>query len=164
MMQVIRLHDASVLANLSKRRQLGGMLGRLYDGQDCAMARALELIGERWTLLIVRDARFRGARRFGEFQKSLGIASNILARRLDHLVEHGIMKFDDATGTYTLTESGEDLITPAIALTEWGEKWAAPGPVNFIQGDTGERVTAALIGSASGRRVDKGAVEVQRRR
>jgi DNA-binding HxlR family transcriptional regulator len=139
------------------------MLGRLYSGQDCAMARALELIGERWTMLIVRDARFRGLSRFGEFQKSLGIATNVLASRLEHLVEYGVLAFDAAAGSYTLTESGEDLLTAAIALTEWGEKWVSRGPIDFVAGADGRRVTAALVDADTGKRVALPEVAVRRR-
>ena len=68
------------------------MLGRLYENQDCSAARALELVGERWSLLILRDAMFRGSTRFSEFQKSLGVATNILAKRLEGLVQGGLME------------------------------------------------------------------------
>ena len=67
------------------------MLKRDYDGQNCSIARALEIVGERWTLLIVRDA-LAGMRRFDEFQESLGIARNILTDRLNRLVEEGILE------------------------------------------------------------------------
>lgn len=162
-MQVIRLHDAILLASAMRRPLIGPMLGRLYPGQDCALARALELIGERWTLLIVRDARFRGSTRFRDFQSSLGIASNILARRLDHLVESGVMTFDPATGAYGLSESGRDLLTVAIAATEWGEKWVAPGPIDFVHGEARAPVATALVDAVTGERVDPAQVAVQRR-
>lgn len=139
------------------------MLGRMYPGQDCALARALELIGERWTMLIVRDARFRGSCRFGEFQKSLGIATNILSRRLEHLVDSGLMTFDAAGAGYSLSESGQDLVTLAIAATEWGERWGAKGPIDFIDSTSGARVTAALVDALSGAPVDPAKVKVQLR-
>ena len=65
------------------------MLNHEYEGQNCSIARALEIVGERWTLLIIRDA-FLGLRRFDEFQESLGIARNVLADRLQKLVETGV--------------------------------------------------------------------------
>jgi DNA-binding HxlR family transcriptional regulator len=159
MMQVIRLRDASFLAPPPKLQQTRGMLGRTYPGQDCALARALEMIGERWTMLIIRDARLRGAKRFGEFQKSLGIATNVLAKRLDHLVEQGLMSLDAATGEYRLTESGNDLLIVAIAATEWGERWIAKGPIKFVDSSSEQSVTAALIDKATGERVQNAAVE-----
>src|SRR5216683_3638446 len=67
------------------------MLNRDYDGQNCSIARSLEVVGERWTLLIIRDA-FLGLRRFDEFQESLGISRNVLTDRLDRLVEEGIFE------------------------------------------------------------------------
>ncbi|MEO6152068.1 MAG: helix-turn-helix domain-containing protein [Croceibacterium sp.] len=140
------------------------MLGRLYPGQDCALARALELIGERWTLLIVRDARFRGSTRFGDFQSSLGIASNILSRRLEHLIEVGVMTFDPATGAYGLSESGQELLTVAMAATEWGEKWVAPGPIEFVHGPASAPVRTALVDAQTGAPVDRKAISVRRRR
>ena len=66
------------------------MLNRDYQGQDCSIARALEVVGERWTLLIIRDA-FLGLRRFDQFQESLGIARNVLTERLNRLVQEGIL-------------------------------------------------------------------------
>ena len=67
-----------------------GMLPRTYEGQACSIARALELVGERWSLLVIRDA-FLGKRRFDEFQESLGIARNVLSDRLRRLVDAGIL-------------------------------------------------------------------------
>ena len=87
------------------------MLGRLYENQDCSAARALELIGERWSLLILRDAMFGGFTRFSQFQKSLGIATNILARRLEDFVATGLMerrqpKASGEQAEYLLTQEG----------------------------------------------------------
>src|SRR4051794_33037177 len=67
------------------------MLGRNYDGQVCSIARSLEIVGERWTLLVLRDA-FLGVRRFEDFQRSLGIARNVLTDRLGRLVEGGVLE------------------------------------------------------------------------
>ena len=68
------------------------MLGNTYDTQVCSIARALELVGERWTLLILRNALFAGSTRYRDFQRDLGIATNVLQDRLDGLVEDGIME------------------------------------------------------------------------
>lgn len=108
------------------------MLGRTYDAQVCSAARALELVGERWSLLIVRDALFAGSTRFGDFRR-LGIATNVLSSRLEGFVEAGIMRREQAPGSpqpsYLLTERGRDLARVVIALTEWGDRWVAPaGP------------------------------------
>src|ERR687890_755778 len=106
------------------------MLGKTYDSEVCSIARALELVGERWSLLILRNALFAGSTRYGEFQRSLGIATNILQDRLDGFVEAGIMERRRSAdrgepGEYVLTEKGRDFAPALIALTEWGDKWAA---------------------------------------
>jgi DNA-binding HxlR family transcriptional regulator len=110
------------------------MLGRLYESENCSAARALELVGERWSLLILRDAAFAGQTRFSEFERRLGIAPNILASRLESFVAAGIMEMrpnaaHKGQNEYVLTEKGRDFIPAIVALTEWGDRWAAPdGP------------------------------------
>jgi len=84
-----------------------------YEGQNCSIARALEVVGERWTLLIIRDALL-GLRRFDQFQESLGIARNVLTRRLNRLVEEGILarvRYSERPERYEyrLTTKGRDL-------------------------------------------------------
>ncbi|HEY9365640.1 MAG TPA: helix-turn-helix domain-containing protein [Agromyces sp.] len=107
------------------------MLGRTYERENCSAARALELVGERWSLLILRDAMFAGARRFTEFERSLGIASNVLAARLELFTENGLMESRRAADStdvreYVLTARGRDLEPVILALSAWGDKWAAP--------------------------------------
>ncbi len=68
------------------------MLGKTYDGEVCSIARALEVVGERWSLIIIRDALFTGSKRYSDFQRTLGIATNVLKDRLDGFVEAGIMR------------------------------------------------------------------------
>jgi DNA-binding HxlR family transcriptional regulator len=110
------------------------MLGRTYDAQNCSAARALELVGERWSLLIIRDALFAGYTRFGDFQRRLGVAPNILATRLESFVEAGLMerrRYSEHPDhhDYLLTSKGRDLAPVIIALTAWGDQYAAPnGP------------------------------------
>ncbi|MEA1650671.1 helix-turn-helix domain-containing protein [Nitrospirillum sp. BR 11164] len=91
----------------------------------CGVARPLDVIGDGWSLLIIRDA-FDGLRRFGEFQKSLGLAKNILAARLRTLVEHGILASVPAADggrhqDYVLTAKGRGLFPVLVALRQWGE-------------------------------------------
>lgn len=93
----------------------------------CGVARPLDAIGDWWSLLIVRDA-FDGLRRFGEFQKSLGLAKNILSARLRNLVAHGIMETVPASDgspyqDYVLTEKGRGLFPLLVALRQWGEEF-----------------------------------------
>lgn len=106
------------------------MLGRLYETQICSISRTLEVFGERWTFLIMRNALFAESTRFSDFQRSLGIATNILTTRLEHLLESGVMKriaTDAGYGPeYRLTSQGRDLVPVLVALTEWGDRWAAP--------------------------------------
>jgi DNA-binding HxlR family transcriptional regulator len=115
------------------------MLGKTYDSQVCSIARALELVGERWSLLIIRDALFAGLTRYNDFQRSLGIATNILKDRLEGFVTAGIMERREYSGQpelyeYVLTDKGRDLAPALIALTEWGDRWAAPcGPPILYQ-------------------------------
>lgn len=101
------------------------MLGKLYDSQVCSIARALELVGERWSLLIIRDALFARVTRFNDFQANLGIAPNVLTTRLESFVASGIME-RDGSADYILTTKGEALAVALIALTEWGDEWASP--------------------------------------
>lgn len=103
------------------------MLGKDYGGQDCALARALEVIGERWTLLIVRDA-FYGVRRFNDFRAHLDIPRAVLSERLTGLVEDGILERLPDPGhagrhLYQLTQAGRDLWPVLHALLMWGGRY-----------------------------------------
>jgi DNA-binding HxlR family transcriptional regulator len=107
------------------------MLRREYPDQDCSVAATLEVAGERWTMLIFRDI-LAGHRRFDELQRSLGIARNVLAARLDRLVEEGILERRTYSERpprheYFLTEKGLDLWPVFVALLAWGDRHAA-GP------------------------------------
>lgn len=103
------------------------MVGRKsLKGDYCPSARSLDVIGDWWSLLIVRDA-FDGLTRFGEFQKSLGIAKNILSERLRTLVSRGILELVPAEDggsrmQYRLTEMGRDLFPVMVALRQFGER------------------------------------------
>jgi DNA-binding HxlR family transcriptional regulator len=102
------------------------MLGKDYDAQDCSLARALGVVGERWTLLIVRDA-FHGVRRFNDFQAHLDVPRAVLADRLAGLVDAGILERrpDPArrgAHVYDLTIAGRDLWPALYALLVWGDR------------------------------------------
>jgi DNA-binding HxlR family transcriptional regulator len=101
-------------------------LPRDYAGQTCSLSRALEIVGERWSLLILRDA-FLGVRRFGDFAAHLGLPRAVLADRLKSLTESGVLAgANDGARGYVLTEKGI-LLWPAVAaLTTWGEEFYAP--------------------------------------
>ena len=126
------------------------MLKRDYDGQNCSIARALEVVGERWTLLIVRDA-FLGRRRFDEFQQSLGISRNVLTERLSRLVEEGILERvlyqeHPARYEYRLTRKGRDLHLALSGLRQWGDEYLSEKPPTMLRSKAdGQPVMAALI-------------------
>ena len=118
---------------------------------DCSIAQALEIVGEWWTLLILRDA-FQGVRRFDHFQRRLGIARNVLTERLQHLVSAGVLErrpyqTQPAREEYRLTEKGRDLYPVLVSLMRWGDKWA-PGadgpPVLLTHRECGHQGTPVL--------------------
>jgi DNA-binding HxlR family transcriptional regulator len=122
------------------------MTRKRFEASHCSVARALNEVGERWSLRIVLEAMY-GTRRFVDFQRNLGIARNILCDRLDRLVEHGVLRKVDVGEhgcryEYRLTDKGRDLFTVVEALRQWGERWTA-----------GEPPAAALCDRASGRPV-----------
>ncbi|HWC79566.1 MAG TPA: helix-turn-helix domain-containing protein [Pseudonocardiaceae bacterium] len=102
-----------------------------YADRNCSLARALEVVGERWTLLIVRDA-FYGVRRFGDFATQLGIPRAVLTGRLKHLVQEGVLvRDDDGAGTveYRLTDKGIGLWPIVRSLMSWGDAHYSPAGV-----------------------------------
>jgi len=114
---------------------------------ECPIARTVESIGERWCLMIIREA-FDDVRRFSEFQKNLGLAKNILASRLKHLVDIGVFDLRPASDgsaykEYVLTEKGETLFPVVVAIRQWGERYL------FEQGET----HSVLVDNAHGKPV-----------
>ena len=145
------------------------MLGKTYDGQDCSAARTLELVGERWSLLIIRDALFAGMTRFSEFERSLGIAPNVLAVRLAWFVEAGLMTIepvseDSELSEYRLTEKGTELAPVVVALTAWGERWVEPiGPIVYKHTECGGLVSQVITCASCGEEVQPADVVVELR-
>lgn len=128
------------------------MLGRLYEGEICSAARALEVVGERWSLLILRNAMFAGMTRFSEFQRALGVAPNILTRRLSEFVAAGL--FERRDDEYVLTEKGLDLSPVIVALTAWGDRWALADegrPVTYLHAGCGGEVALQMECTDCGR-------------
>ncbi len=114
-------------------------LGNAYATQTCSIAGALEVVGERWTLLIVREVML-GVRRFDEIQSDLGIARNVLQSRLERLVEHGVLEKQPYSERppryeYRLTERGLDLWPTIVALMQWGDAHSptAAGPPVLLE-------------------------------
>jgi DNA-binding HxlR family transcriptional regulator len=135
---------------------------------DCPVARSLDVIGDWWSLLIVRDA-FRGLRRFSQFQKSLGLARNILTVRLRSLVADGIMELVPAADggayqEYALTQKGRDLLPVLVALRQWGLKNfpdGGPWGTEVVERDTGRTVRGVALQGEDGRAVNPDSVEVR---
>jgi DNA-binding HxlR family transcriptional regulator len=130
------------------------VLKRDYQGQNCSIARALEVVGERWTLLIVRDA-FLGLRRFDEFQESLGIARNVLADRLNRLVAEGILervRYSERPERfeYRLTPKGRELNIALAGLRQWGDKHLSEKPPRVLRRRSDRKpVVAGLVPKGS---------------
>lgn len=132
------------------------MKGKRTDlgNSGCGIARALEVVGDWWTLLIVRDA-FTGRRRFSEFQKSLGLARNILSVRLRKLVDEGIFVIEPdpesaQSHLYLLTPKGRQLGVILVALWQWGEEHCfVPGELNYRIVDSLARQPLAKLQLAS---------------
>ncbi|MBC9179083.1 helix-turn-helix transcriptional regulator [Roseomonas ludipueritiae] len=128
---------------------------------ECPVARALDAIGDWWSLLIVRDA-FDGVRRFSEFQKGLGIAKGILSGRLRHLVAVGVLDQAPASdasayGEYVLTEKGHSLFLVIVALRQWGEtNLYAPGEQHstLVEADGLTPVPPIELRSSAGQKLD----------
>ena len=139
------------------------MLRSDYPGQYCSIAKSLEVIGERWSLLIVRDI-LNGNRRFGELQSSLGIARNVLSSRLQSLIDEDILErraYQESPPRYEyfLTEKGLDLWPALIALMHWGDRYSAgpEGPPRLIVhkecgGEISERGICESCGEVLGAR------------
>jgi DNA-binding HxlR family transcriptional regulator len=140
------------------------MLGQLYEREDCSAARALELVGERWSLLILRDALFRGSTRFSEFERSLGVAPNVLAKRLEGFVDAGILSKRADKPEYVLTEMGLGLKPVVMAITTWGDRWIGHGPVVFTHDDCGTVVEQSVRCEACDREVAPEAISASPRR
>jgi DNA-binding HxlR family transcriptional regulator len=126
------------------------MLRRDYEGQDCSIARALEVVGERWTLLIVRDALL-GLRRFDELQANLGIARNVLADRLNRLVDEGILervRYSERPERfeYHVTTKGRELTIALAGLRQWGDKHLSEKPPQLVRRKSDRKpLVAALV-------------------
>ena len=131
-----------------------------FEEMNCSVAQCLEVIGEWWSLLIVRDA-FLGVRRFDDFQARLGISRNILNQRLNHLVGEGIFEripyqHHPPRAEYRLTDKGRDLWHVVTAIRQWGDRWAAPEgpPLEMRHAVCGRVVTAVPVCSHCGEPLD----------
>jgi DNA-binding HxlR family transcriptional regulator len=151
---------------MSNPAKIGGMTGRHQDSEqtslasfeelrlrDCSIKRTLEIVGEKWTLLVIREALY-GAVRFEEFLTNVGCPRAVLSERLATLVEHGALRREPyripgqrERYQYLLTEKGYDLFVPVVALMQWGDRWEAGaqgGPVVVRHRDCDELVHLEL--------------------
>jgi DNA-binding HxlR family transcriptional regulator len=143
------------------------MLGRTYEGQNCSVAKSLELIGERWTMLVVREV-FLGNRRFDEIATRLDIARNVLTTRLARLVDEGVLekvRYQERPERfeYRLTEKGIDLWPIMVSLIQYGDRYYAPeGPPMILKHKgCGGLVDAHRICSTCGERLTARAVRAE---
>jgi DNA-binding HxlR family transcriptional regulator len=131
------------------------MKRKSLQGNPCPVARSLDLIGDWWSLLIIRDA-LAGTRRFSDFQKSLDVAKNMLSTRLKGLVEQGVMQLVPAADgsaykEYVLTEKGRALQTVIVALSQWGNEFMyEPGEPGSVMVDSQDRKPIRKLELVSG--------------
>lgn len=137
------------------------MQRKSFGNMQCPIARSLERVGEWWSILILRDA-FYGLTRFDEFQKSLDIAPNMLTRRLNALVEEGLLERHlycekPPRHEYRLTQRGRDFRPVLLALLAWGNQHFAPegASVVLLDASTGEKVDPVLVDGATGKRISE---------
>jgi DNA-binding HxlR family transcriptional regulator len=140
-----------------------------FDDSECPVARSVDAIGDWWSLLIVRDA-FDGSRRFGDFQRSLGVAKNILTARLRTLVAGGVLETVPASDgsayrEYALTPKGKALFPVIVALRQWGEQnFFEPGEQHsqLVDRRQEQRLRPLEVLSADGRRLSPDDTTVQK--
>jgi DNA-binding HxlR family transcriptional regulator len=138
-----------------------------FETMNCSVAQCLEVIGEWWSMLIIRDA-FLGVRRFDDFQSRLGISRNILDVRLTSLVDAGVFERvpyqqRPLRHEYRLTDKGRDLWPVLTTMREWGDKWAAPhgAPLEVVHDACGEMMHLEYTCSACGEPTDMRTVRVR---
>jgi DNA-binding HxlR family transcriptional regulator len=144
---------------------LGSVQRTSFADMTCSVAQCLDVVGEWWSLLIVRDA-FLGVTRFDDFQVRLGISRNILTQRLSHLVERDVLRRvayceHPPRYEYRLTAKGRDLWQVVTAMRQWGDRWEAPDgpPVQIRHTTCGEVVSAVPACSHCGEPMDTRTVE-----
>lgn len=128
------------------------MSSESHSSRPCSIARAVSVVGDRWSLLILREA-FQGATRFEDFRNRLGIARNVLSARLRGLVDEGVLEMvayqnRPVRHEYRLTEAGRDLYPVLLSLMAWGDRWRAggrPPPLTLIHRGCGHPVSPAVV-------------------
>jgi DNA-binding HxlR family transcriptional regulator len=131
------------------------MLKRDYEGQNCSIARALEVVGDRWTLLVVRDVAL-GKNRFDQLLESLGVATNVLSDRLSRLVDEGVLervRYNERPERfeYRLTGKGRELGVALLALMQWGDRYLSEKPPRLARRRSdGAPVSVRLVAEDGG--------------
>ena len=128
-----------------------------FKNIDCPVAQGAELIGDKWKIMILRNAFF-GMTRFDDFLQSLNISSKVLSARLAEMVDDGILarktsETDKRAKLYTLTEKGKDLLNFTVSLAQWSERWDQKESIKFITKSSGKLVERVTLRSASGEKV-----------
>ena len=128
-----------------------------FKNIDCPVAQGAELIGDKWKIVILRNAFF-GMMRFDDFLQSLNISSKVLSARLAEMVDDGILaretsETDKRAKLYSLTEKGKDLLTFTVSLAQWSERWDQKESIKFITKSSGKPVERVTLRSASGEKV-----------
>lgn len=139
-----------------------------FDDWPCSVARTLDIVGDPWSALILRDA-FYGARRFEDFAASLGIARNILTDRLQRLVAAGMLERTEYSEhpprfEYRLTDKGRAFFDVILALMRWGDEWVAPeagAPIEVVHRDDGHVVRPRVVDEVTGQPIDPRQVDVR---
>jgi DNA-binding HxlR family transcriptional regulator len=132
-----------------------------FSEWPCSIARTVDLTGDWWTPLVMREA-FYGARRFEQFQSQLGLSRNVLTQRLERLVEEGMLErvpYQERPlrHEYRLTEKGRDFFTVLAAMIRWGDRWLADEagpPIELRDRESGEQVELEVVDSKTGQPVD----------
>lgn len=132
-----------------------------FSDWPCSIARTVDVTGDWWTPLVMREA-FYGVRRFEQFQRNLGLSRNVLTQRLDRLVEEGMLDrvaYQDRPlrHEYRLTEKGRDYFTVLAAMIRWGDRWLAGDagpPIELRDRESGERIEPIVVDSATGKPID----------
>ena len=147
---------------------LGFVERKSFEDMSCSVAQCLEVVGDWWTMLVVRDV-FLGVRRFDELQARLGIARNVLTQRLSKLVDAGVLEkrpYQDKPlrHEYVLTDKGRDLWPVLTAMRQWGDRYAAPDgpPVKIVHKSCGHAAELALTCAHCGERVGPRDVQAKR--
>ena len=145
------------------------MKPKSFAGMRCPIAGALEIVGDRWTLLLIRDLSL-GLSRYDAFRASTGIPAATLAARLRHLTEHGVVervRYQErpARDEYRLTAKGRDLWKVSVALREWGDRWDVTGigapTVETVDHETGRPLCLALVDPETGTAVPRERVQLR---